>query len=312
MKRYLLLILSFLTIAGTTAFAQGGGGGTSIDLDYVREPLYFGITVGYNRAMHTVELPSIADNLCPTFPEGSDNGFYVGINYEHIFGNKANSKHGLIVRALYSTYPSVTNVGGAEYPSRFPKYVNGELQEDNYVTSSTEHNIEIDYAVASIELCYKLKPINGFNLGITVGPTIDYALVADWNQSFDLIKPVDAQFKHQDENGNPLRFDPTPEDKGNGDDYVIADYANRKDNPGRVYWSEDYRSLMIHDGEIDEKTAIRIGLKVGLQYEMNLKNGFILVPAVYYNMGLTNLSPDFDWRVNALQMGVDIRYPIRF
>ncbi len=314
MKRYLLLILTFLTIGGTASFAQSVGG-DALGLEDVAKPLYFGITIGYNRSMHTVELPSIHDDLCPTFPEGSDNGFYVGINYEHLFGELDNSKYSLIVRALYSTYPSVTNVSGNEYPSRFTSYQNGELGNDEYVISSTEHNLNVDYAVASIELCFKVKPIQGFPLGITVGPTVDYALSADWNQSFDLLKPTNAQFKHRDKDGNPLTFDPTPKDKGNGDDYVIRNYSDRDAaiSAGQVYWSEDYRSLMLHDGEIENHDAIRIGLKVGVQYEMNIPNtSLILIPAVYYNLGLTDLSKDYDWRVNALQMGVDVRYPIKF
>jgi hypothetical protein len=39
-----------------------------------------------------------------------------------------------------------------------------------------------------------------------------------------------------------------------------------------------------------------------------MKGGMYIVPAVFYNFGVTNLNSDFDWRVNALQIGVDLRF----
>jgi len=68
----------------------------------------------------------------------------------------------------------------------------------------------------------------------------------------------------------------------------------------------------MHEGDIQDVSKLRIGLKVGLQYEINIPGQFYLVPAVYYNLGLTNLSQEEDWRVSALQIGLDIRRAIRF
>lgn len=291
MKRFLILILCVLTASTAGTFAQGDIRG--IDISGETRPFFFGITAGYNRSMHTAELPSIEQDLCPTFPSGTDNGFWAGITYEEFFGDLASSNQSLIVRAIYSTYPSITNVGGEEYPTRQVQYnPDGTIAGDKYVYSATEHNLAVEYSVASLELAYKIKPIRGFDLGVTIGPTFDYALAKNWDQSFDLIKPLNAQFKHDAE----------------------SEAALKAENPD-AYFSDDYRSIILHEGEIEESADLRIGLKVGLQYEYNIKGTqMYIVPAIYYNMGLTNLQSggDNDWRVNALQMGIDLRRSFRF
>jgi hypothetical protein len=304
MKRYLLLILSFVFLA--TSFGVAQEISTALDLSRKSEPLYFGVTFGYSRAMHTYDFSTMNDAKelqCGGFSEGDDNGFYFGINYEHIFGSKVNSQHSIIIRALYSTLPSVSNYSGNEYPS----FLYSDNTPPEILHSTTEHNMEIDYQLASFELCYKIKPIRGFNLGITVGPTVDYALTIDNSETFDLVNPDNVRFVTSDEDGNPLQF--TPKD-GTPYDILHANDPNRVE--GRVYWSEDRRTLVMQEGEPADAETIRVGLKVGVQYEINLANSFILVPAVYYNIGLNSLSKDMDWRVNALQMGFDIRYPISF
>jgi len=149
MKRFLFISMIFMACASSLVFAQDDTG--ALNLEEVSEPIFLGITMGYNRSMHSAELPSIVVEegaaACPVFPEGTDNGFWFGITYEQFFGDFANSKHSLIIRALMSTYPSSTQVGGEEYPSRIPVYENGQLVEDRYINSSTEHNMRIKYTV---------------------------------------------------------------------------------------------------------------------------------------------------------------------
>jgi hypothetical protein len=42
-----------------------------------------------------------------------------------------------------------------------------------------------------------------------------------------------------------------------------------------------------------------------------LYNTLTIVPAMYYNFGVTNLSSQESWRVNALQVGVDLRWAVK-
>lgn len=286
MKRSLIIVLGLLLISITGIFAQDPN--SSIDLNYVKDPVFLGVTFGYNRVMHSVTLPSFDEQgtLCPKFENGSDNGFWAGITYEQFFGDLSNSRQSLIFRALYSTYPSYLEVGGEEYPTQVRYYDDqGKLVDQKIVYSSTLNTQTINYAVASLEVSYKIKPIEGINLGITVTPTFDYALTKTYDQRFELLEPQNAQFKV---NQDLI------------DRHKIKGYANND------------RTIIINDGDIQNSSAIRVGLKAGIQYEINIPGGFYIVPALYYNFGITNLVSNNDWRVNALQIGIDIRKPIRF
>lgn len=284
MKRSLIIVLGLLWISTTGIFAQDPN--SAIDLDYVSDPVFLGITVGYNRVLHSVSLPSSDDlgTLCPKFENGSDNGFWAGITYEQFFGDLSNSRQSLIFRALYSSYPSYLEVGGEEYPTQVRYYNDqGVLIDQKIVYSSILNTYKVKYDVVSLEVSYKIKPIEGINLGITVTPTFDYALTRTFDQRFELIEPQNAQFKVDE-------------------DFIAKGYK---------YINND-RTIVINSGDIKNSTPFRIGLKAGLQYEINIPGGFYIVPAIYYNFGITNLVTNNDWRVNALQIGVDIRKPIRF
>lgn len=284
MKRSLIIVLGLLLISITGVFAQDNN--SAIDLTYVKDPVFLGVTFGYNRVMHAVTLPSFDEqgDLCPKFQNGSSNGFWAGLTYEQFFGDLSNSNQSLIFRALYSTYPSYLEVGGEQYPTQVRYYNDqGELIDQKIVYSSTMNTQTIKYDVVSLEVSYKIKPIEGLNLGITVTPTFDYALTKTFDQRFELIEPQNAQFK----------VDPA---------YIAKGYQ---------YTNND-RTIIIASGNIPNSTAFRLGLKAGIQYEINIPGGFYIVPALYYNFGVTNLTSNNDWRVNALQIGIDIRKPIRF
>lgn len=284
MKRSLIIVLGLLLISITGVFAQDPN--SAIDLNYVKDPVFLGITVGYNRVIHSVTLPSfdLPGDLCPKFENGNDNGFWAGITYEQFFGDLSNSRQSLIFRALYSTYPSYLEVGDKEYPVQVRHYnEKGELIGQTIVPSSTMNTLSIKYDVVSLEVSYKIKPIEGLNLGITVTPTFDYALTKTFDQRYELIEPQNAQFQ----------VDPAFIEKG-------YQYTNND------------RTIIIAQGDIPNSTAFRLGLKAGIQYEINIPGGFYIVPALYYNFGITNLTSNNDWRVSALQIGIDIRKPIRF
>lgn len=278
MKRFIIYVLGVLFISTAGLFAQDDT--SPINMTYEREPIYLGFTFGYNRVLHQVTKPTndLEKELCPTFENGEDNGFWAGITYEHFFGKIESSTQSLIFRALYSTYPSYLEIAGQEYPKNVRIYEDGKLVDSKIENTAVINKDVVDYSVLSFEIAYKIKPISGINLGITVGPAFDYAITSTNRQTFELLTPENAQFKEV-----------------SGKEYTYED---------------NNRTIVIADGDILESQQLRIGLKVGLQYEINIPGGWYIVPVVYYNFGLTNLSNALDWRVDALQMGIDIRRPI--
>lgn len=236
-------------------------------------PFYFGPVVGYNRVLHSAELSSFGeqDFLCPVFENGSANGYFFGISFEYLLGGAKNSTQSIIARLLYNSMPANFEVTGDEYPSNL---INTDTGESEIVNSSTNHVNEVVYDMITFEAQYKLNLFDT-EFGVIVGPTFDFAMTKDQNQLFQLVTPENARFEQE---------------------------------AGATY-SDDGRTLIVKDGEIENSEAFRFGLKFGVQYEIILNNGMYVVPNFNYNFGVTNLSADDDWRVSAMQFGVDIRFP---
>ena len=276
-KRFipLVLVLGFM-MAGMT-FAQDLN--NPLVPTYQRPPIYIGPVFGYNRSMHSVNLASFDEAICPRFQDGDANGFYVGLSWEQMLGEAATSNSSFIVRVLYNTMPA--NLETSENP--IPSLVtvvnaNGDPISETILNSSTIHTQEINYAMITGEVMYKLNPISGLPLGFTIGPTFDFAMSKTQDQRYKLVLPLEAQFK-------------------------------KNADAGYTYVDND-RTIIIKEGDIPESEAFRFALKAGIQYEIITSGKMYIVPAVYYNFGITNLSSRENWRVNALQMGVDIRFAL--
>jgi len=275
----LVLVLSFFMAEMTLAQM----GSTPIMPTYQRPPIYIGPVFGYNRSMHSVNLASFDEAICPRFQDGDANGFYVGLSWEQMLGEAATSNSSFIVRVLYNTMPA--NLETSENP--IPSLVtvvdaNGNPISETILNSSTIHTQEVNYSMLTAEVMYKLNPIPGLPLGFTIGPTFDFAMSKTQDQRYKLVLPLEAQFKR-----NQQQIDE------NGYQYVDND-----------------RTIIIKEGDIPESDAFRFGLKAGIQYEIITAGKMYIVPALYYNFGVTNLSSRENWRVNALQMGVDIRFAL--
>lgn len=257
---------------------------TPISVDETKEPFYLGPVLGYNRSMHTVDLASFDEAICPRFQNGNSNGFYVGISWENMLGEDlASSTSSIITRLLYSTMPASLETSEKPIPSLVTVVdpVTGAPINETVLKSSTLHTQEISYNMFSAEVMYKLNFIPGVPLGVTVGPTFDYAMTKTQDQRYNLVQPLEAQFKRN------------PDAEKLGYQYVNND-----------------RTIIIKTGDIPESSAFRLGIKVGMQYEIIMPNRMYVVPSLYYNFGVTNLSTRENWRVNALQMGVDIRFAL--
>ena len=277
MKKYLLsTLLSVLLVAGSfsTSYAQTDRN-NPLNPFYEAPPTYIGPVFGYNRAMHSVDLKSFQESLCPTFSDGQDNGFYVGFSYESHFGDHATSTQSLIFRVLYNTMPSYLETSEPPILSLITT-PSGDVPVQSQVTNK----MDVTYSMFTGEIMYKLNFSQGAPIGFTIGPTFDFATTKTYTQTYELLSPDNAQFKRN------------------------ASWEAQ----GLKYTNND-RTIIVKDGDIEESSAFRFGIKAGLQYEIT-QPGFVIVPAVYYNFGITNLSSKQNWRVSALQMGVDIRFAV--
>jgi hypothetical protein len=280
MKNRLLISLLILTaIFGLTNCAHiGSTAANPIVPGGESEPQYIGPVAGYNKSLHSVDLASFAkEPLCPFFDNGDGNGFYLGGSYEYHIGNIVNSRHSIIARVLYNTMPaSFTRQTNDNYPSIL-------ANTTTPIYTKTYNTLDVNYQMLTIETMYKFNIFENFGLGVTVGPTFDFAFSKKLTQKFVLDAPLNVQF--------------IPVDKRLWDSLGIVGYENSN------------RTVVVKDGDIQGSSSFRLGIKAGLQYEIMLK-GFYIVPSMYYNFGVTKLSTADNWRVDAFQAGVDVRFAL--
>ncbi|MBK6290203.1 MAG: hypothetical protein IPF59_00390 [Ignavibacteria bacterium] len=148
---------------------------------------------------------------------------------------------------------------------------NGEV-----VYSTVDHTADIKYSFLDLEVIYKLNLFNS-NFGIVVGPTVGFVIGSERVQQMNLVEPLNAT------------FDPTfcPE----------CEYTNNG------------RTVITGRDDIPDHATLRIAVKAGVQYEMPIGR-LLLVPCIYYNFGITEVSPSDNLRINALQAGFDLRFAL--
>ncbi|MES2765646.1 MAG: hypothetical protein V4642_07255 [Bacteroidota bacterium] len=242
--------------------------------------IYIGPVAGYNRAIHTGKFASIPNSVnnspvpCPIFDGGSKNGFYVGGTMEYLLGNPKDAVSSIIGKLVYNYLPGSFAITGLPYNVVDP---NGRP-----VSTTVQHVDEVNYQTIDLELLYKLN-LFGSSFGVVAGPTMGMSLgKATHLQQFELVQPTNATFE----------VDPEAEAK-------------------HLKYSDDKRTITISDGELPNAETLRAAIKAGVQYEiLNLfgSRRFILAPHVFYNFGITKLTSAENWRVNAFQTGVDLRY----
>ncbi len=269
-----------LTLIFLFAISSFAGNVLAQDFDNPLAPTEKGTKVllgpcaGINNVTHAADkLATFAgDKYCPYFDGGTGNGFYFGLTYEYPFGKPAETISSIIARVIYSSYNGSMSIAGDEYPSLVESVDNPNNYE--VIRSATRHDLDVKYSVAAIEIMYKQNFMKEYPLGITAGPTIEIPLTNDVYQTYKIVKPDNAQFR-------------------------VNEKYNYKDN---------YRTVVLKDGPIDNAVGVRIGLKFGLQYEIILGEGLYVVPALYYNYSITKVKSDEDWRINLFQFGADLRY----
>lgn len=243
-------------------------------------PFFIGLTFGYNRAVHTISdervFPTSLGDLPPAdFSKSEKNSYYAGLTLEYLLGNPVNSHSSLFARLLYSSMPAYFSAPGPLFQA--VTILDGE---EKIIYATTQHTLDVKYSVASLELQYKQNLFNTL-FGVTFGPTFDFALTRSEKQNFSLL-PNKAAFS-----------------KGRIDELESNSYK----------FEDNYKSLVVNDGDIKESSALRLGLKLGVQYEI-LFGRMYLVPSFSYNYGLTNLMSEINWRANAIQIGFDLRFSL--
>jgi hypothetical protein len=234
--------------------------------------IYVGPVAGYNRSLHASGFQSVSgDVLCPDFTQGSGNGYYAGVSAEYLLGSPKDSKSSIIARVVYSYLPAYYEEQGDQLPSLGPDGV-------EVVMSSVRHVAEIKYSMIDIEAVYKLNLFNS-NFGIVVGPTLGIVVSAERQQRMELVEPLNATL----------------------DSSLF--------NPGEVKYINNGRAIITGEDNIPDKSPIRVAVKAGAQYELPIGR-LLLVPCIYYNFGITEVSPSANLRINALQAGVDLRFAI--
>lgn len=278
--RLLLLASVLLSMCSLNLFAQ--------DEDYddqssvlgpgkVPPTIYIGPVFGYNKSMHSVDLKTHDQNICPIFEDGNSNGFYGGLSFEYLIGEVKNSNSSIIIKALYSTLPASFEQTGDKFDSRT---LGVTVDGDQIVSTSTLWTSEVEYNVLAFQAFYKFRPFMGSGFGVFAGPSFDFAMTKTKDQKYKLVSPQNATFKPIDPTQTDIKF---------------------------LRYEENNRTIVFEEGDIPNASAFRLGLIAGVQYEFTFSKLFI-VPHADFNLGITNLSSEEDWRVNAFQIGVDVRF----
>ena len=272
-NKLFILFVSGLALTVNLYAQRGGEVQYASPLDPSRKPtpIYFGPAVGLNVMGHSMDIPTFAHDLtCPNFKNAAGMGLYAGMTLEILFGDVATSSSSVIFRVLFNMYPGSVTVEDIQYPQYKPT-------DDIFVPANVDNVMDITYNAATFEAVYKINPVPALGLGIVVGPAIDYILTKNRTHKYNVVTPNNAQF-------NPSNF------------------------PDGTTFDNNYRTAVWYDGEIADASAIRLGIKAGVQYEILLGSKLYIAPAVAYNFGITSLTSQYTWRVSPLQIGIDARF----
>lgn len=235
-----------------------------------RPRIYVGPVGGYNKSLHSSGFQSVAGDVL--CPD-----FTSGTANGYYVGGSVEYLLGSPKDSKSSIIGRVVyNVMPASYTvpgDELPSIdPNGDV-----VTSVVQHVAQISYSLIDLEVVYKLNLFES-DFGIVIGPTIGVPIQADLEQRMELVSPLNAT------------FDPSL--------VPNARYINN----GRAIVTRE-------SAPIDDKSGIRIAVKAGAQYEIPMGR-LLLVPCIYYNFGITEVSASNNLRVNALQTGIDLRFAL--
>jgi len=245
--------------------------------------VFIGPAAGYDRSFHTANIASFATQTeCPVFERGSANGFFLGITAEYLLGDPRTSRSSVTLRLLFDNLPTTFEVTGDNYPSRLTATIDGR-DTPIVVNTSTRHVAQVSYYLINAELLYRIDIAN-LPVGVVVGPTFGFPVKGTFQQRYELTSPEFVEIA--------------------GRRYIPV-FVRDTTDPTLRYTNND-RTIIIRDGDIEERSGFRLGIKAGLQYELTVGRWRVL-PGIFYNFGITKVTTRENWRANALQIGVDLR-----
>ncbi len=156
--------------------------------------LRVGFVSGYLYAFHTGTIPSHADGIeCPTFTNGSDNGFYVGGATELFLGSPVNTETTISLRSMYESLPAVFSTTPDKLASR-----STGIDQDIIESSAVQTNT-IRLSSISFEALFNLYTFDGA-VGLSLGPTFNVYTGSEAVQRITLLTE-NARFE------NPLNYE---------------------------------------------------------------------------------------------------------
>jgi len=296
MRRIGYAICAAFLLASSAVYAQQEIGARATPLQPAKKAprIYVGPVIGYNRSLHSSSFRSIADDqLCPTFESGTDHGYFIGGSFEYLLGNPRDSKSSIIARVLYNSIPGKYTQPGDRLPSLGP---NNET-----IISEIQHTADITYKTLDFEVVYKLNLFNS-NFGVVVGPTFGIVMDASRTQKMAIIDPSNAVFSGSQGNLDAMFDANTKLFENYGRTRVVA--HQEWNPPAPVSGTKPVESLKDANW-----SGSRLGVKAGAQYEI-VVGRVLVVPCMYYNFAITEVSANDNLRINALQLGVDIRFAL--
>ncbi|MGA2296039.1 MAG: hypothetical protein ABSG15_00640 [FCB group bacterium] len=167
-----------------------------------REPLYFGLTLGYSKNYQTADF-----NIIPNMPVvkgiySSGEGFYIGLRYFYIFGDVMTSQSMFTSNLNYESLP--INYGTI-YQGILLKKTNNEIVSANA-------NISSKISFLDLDLLYNYLPIKNFNLGLALGPIFSFPITSITKT--EVILPINTSINDFSVVDNPIF-------KSNNTDVVI-------------------------------------------------------------------------------------------
>jgi hypothetical protein len=181
----------------------------------------------------------------------------------------AGERSGIIPRLTYESRP-----GTFEY--QLPDSYILPPDATEAVVQSVVANSEITYSILNAEVLYKyeIAQLGGVRLGVAAGPAFGLVLSGHNRQTQDLILPANARFNNihnlQEENGG--------------------------------------RRLVYFDGDVPDRNGMRLALKLGAQAETSLfGDQWAMVPGIYYDLGLSDVTEGDNWQLNTLTFSIDFR-----
>lgn len=267
----LFALLFALPAAPQDAVAQDGRD-NPLDPQPSRKQVLIGPRFGLTRNYHTGNFRIIEDPNCPLFTDGTGWGYLVGLTAE--FLPNLNGTWGIIPAVTFEQRPAQFT---EDLPNAKVLLPNDADPENPTIVDQTVSTLsDITYTLLNIEVLYKqeLALLGDLRFSVLAGPAFQYVLAGTKRQTQTLDQPLEAVFK----------------------------------NPRGLETEDEGRTLIFGDGDIEQRSGSRFSVKAGAQGEIGLfNNDWILTPGVFYDYGLTDVTPTESWQLHSVIFQVDLR-----